>query len=153
MKKVLALAVAAFFTTGLMAQQNELEMFQSMYKIEKKALLMDFLQLEDEQAKIFWPIYEEYESERTKNANRRIELIKKYAEEYETLTDEQADALAKESFAVRATRDKLQKKYYNKVKKALGAKRAAQFIQFERFVANAMDSKLNDSLPLIGEKF
>jgi hypothetical protein len=153
MKKVLALAVAAFFTTGLMAQQNELEMFQSMYKIEKKALLMDFLQLEDEQAKIFWPLYEEYESERTKNANRRIELIKKYAEEYETLTDEQADALAKESFAVRATRDKLQKKYYNKVKKALGAKRAAQFIQFERFVANAMDSKLNDSLPLIGEKF
>jgi Spy/CpxP family protein refolding chaperone len=153
MKKVLALAVAAFFTTGLMAQQNELEMFQSMYKIEKKALLMDFLQLEDEQAKIFWPIYEEYESERTKNANRRIELIKKYAEEYETLTDEQADALAKESFAVRATRDKLHKKYYNKVKKALGAKRAAQFIQFERFVANAMDSKLNDSLPLIGEKF
>jgi hypothetical protein len=153
MKKVLALAVAAFFTTGLMAQQNELEMFQSMYKIEKKALLMDFLQLEDEQAKIFWPLYEEYESERTKNANRRLELIKKYAEEYETLTDEQADALAKESFAVRATRDKLQKKYYNKVKKALGAKRAAQFIQFERFVANAMDSKLNDSLPLIGEKF
>jgi Spy/CpxP family protein refolding chaperone len=153
MKKVLTLAVAAFFTTGLMAQQNELEMFQSMYKIEKKALLMDFLQLEDEQAKIFWPIYEEYESERTKNANRRIELIKKYAEEYETLTDEQADALAKESFAVRATRDKLHKKYYNKVKKALGAKRAAQFIQFERFVANAMDSKLNDSLPLIGEKF
>jgi Spy/CpxP family protein refolding chaperone len=153
MKKVLALAAAAFFTTGLMAQQNELEMFQSMYKIEKKALLMDFLQLEDEQAKIFWPLYEEYESERTKNANRRIELIKKYAEEYETLTDEQADALAKESFAVRATRDKLQKKYYNKVKKALGAKRAAQFIQFERFVANAMDSKLNDSLPLIGEKF
>jgi hypothetical protein len=153
MKKVLALAVAAFFTTGLMAQQNELEMFQSMYKIETKALLMDFLQLEDEQAKIFWPLYEEYESERTKNANRRIELIKKYAEEYETLTDEQADALAKESFAVRATRDKLHKKYYNKVKKALGAKRAAQFIQFERFVANAMDSKLNDSLPLIGEKF
>ncbi len=153
MKKVFAFVMAAFLATGLMAQQNELEMFQSMYKIEKKALLMDFLQLGDEEAKAFWPIYEEYESERTQNANRRIDLIKKYAEEYEGLTDEQADELVKESFALRASREKLQKKYYGKVKKELGAKRAAQFVQFERFVQNAIDSQLNDSLPLIGERF
>ena len=113
---------------------------------------MDFLQLPDEEAKMFWPIYEEYESERSANGTRRIELIKKYAEQYENMTDEQADMLAKESFAVRATREKLQKKYYNKVKKAMGAKRAAQFLQFERFVQTAIDSELDNNIPLIGER-
>ncbi len=152
MKKVLLIVVAALIGTGLQAQSNELEMFQSMYKIEKKALLMDFLQLSDEEGKAFWPIYEEYEAERSKNANRRIELIKKYADEYATLTGEQADELVKESFAVRAVQEKLHKKYYNKIKKSVGALRAAQFIQFERFVQTALNSQLDDNIPLIGEK-
>ncbi len=152
MKKLIVIALAALVSTGLWAQSNELEMFQSMYKIEKKALLMDFLQLSDEEGKAFWPIYEEYEAERTKNANRRIELIQKYAEEYATITGEQADELVKESFAVRAVQEKLHKKYYNKIKKSVGALRAAQFIQFERFVQTALNSQLDDNIPLIGEK-
>jgi hypothetical protein len=152
MKKLLVIVFAFALTVGAMAQQNELEMFQSMYKIEKKALLMDFLDLSDEEAKVFWPIYEEYEMERSKNANRRIELIKLYAEEYNTLTNEQADELVNESFKVRETVEKLHKSYYKKVKKALGAIRAAQFVQFERFVQDAMNSQLDDAIPLIGEK-
>ncbi len=152
MKKLIVIALAALVSTGLWAQSNELEMFQSMYTIEKKALLMDFLQLSDEEGKAFWPIYEEYEAERTKNANRRIELIQKYAEEYATITGEQADELVKESFAVRAVQEKLHKKYYNKIKKSVGALRAAPFIQFERFVQTALNSQLDDNIPLIGEK-
>ena len=44
-------------------------------------------------------------------------LIKKYAESYENMTDEQANALVGESFAIRMEREKLQKSYYNKFKK------------------------------------
>ena len=67
------------------------------------------------------------------------------------VTAEQVDALANESFAIRASLEGLHKTYYKKFKKAVGAIRAAQFVQFERFVDNAIDSRLNDSLPLIGE--
>ncbi len=153
MKKFTVLVVAVVLSVGTaFSQANEIEMFQSMYKIEKKAMLMDFLSLTEEDAKVFWPIYEEYEAERVKLGARRIELIQKYAEEYETLTAEQADELMMESFSIRAKEEKLQQKYYKKVKKASGALRAVQFIQFERFVRTSVDNKLNGQLPLVGER-
>ena len=151
MKKITLLLAAVVFSLGAFAQANEIEMFQSMYKIEKKAMLMDFLKLNEEDAKVFWPIYEEYEAERVKLGSRRIELIQKYAEEYETLTDEQADALMIESFKIRNSEEKLQQKYYKKVKKEMSALRAVQFVQFERFVKTSIDNKLNSQLPLVGE--
>ena len=152
MKKLLLAATVVLFSLGLSAQQNEVEMFQSVFKVEKKALLMDFLQLSDEEAQAFWPIYETYELERAEIGNKRIALIKKYAEQWQNMTEEQADALVAESFALRAQRDKLQKKYYKKMKKAVGALRAAQFVQFERFVQTQIDSELDNNMPLIGER-
>lgn len=152
MKKLSLLLAAVVISVGVFAQANEIEMFQSMYKIEKKAMLMDFMTLNEEDAKVFWPIYEAYEAERAELGSRRIELIQKYAEQYETLTDEQADELMKESFAIRKKEESLQGKYYKKVKKEMTALRAAQFIQFERFVKTSIDNKLNSQLPLVGER-
>lgn len=152
MKRLTLLLAAVVISVGAFAQANEIEMFQSMYKIEKKAMLMDFMELNEEDAKVFWPIYEAYEAERVELGSRRIELIQKYAELYETLTDEQADELMKESFAIRKKEESLQAKYYRKVKKEMTALRAAQFVQFERFVKTSIDNKLNSQLPLVGER-
>jgi hypothetical protein len=143
MKKVLFLLA--------IAQNNEAEMMMSMFKVEKKALLMDFLKLNEEEAALFWPVYEEFNMDRGVISKKRIELITKYADEYNTITAEQIDELVGESFANRASLEKLHKSYYNKFKKAVGPKRAAQFVQYERFVDNAINTELNNNLPLIGE--
>lgn len=108
--------------------------------------------LNEEEAAAFWPVYEQFEMDRTEVAKRRIELIKKYAEEYENMTAEQADELVAESFGIRAAQEKLHKSYYKKVKKSVGALRGAQFIQFERFVNTYIDNELNGAIPLIGER-
>ncbi len=151
MKKVLVVLAFAFLGNQAFAQTNEIEMFQSIFKVEKKALLMDFLKLSEEDATAFWPVYEAFEADRQELAKKRIALIYKYAEEYETLDAEQADELAMESFKIRAAHEKLHKSYYKKVKKAVGAIRAAQCIQFERFIDNEIDNQVNSNMPLIGE--
>ena len=151
MKKVLVLLAFAFMGSQVIAQSNEAEMLVSMFKVEKKALLMDFLQLSDSEAAAFWPVYEEYDMARGHISQKRIDLITKYAEQYASMTPEMADQLLNESFALRASLEGLHKSYYKKFKKAVGAVRGAQFVQFERFIDNAIDSQLNNSLPLIGE--
>ena len=151
MKKVVLLLAFAIFSGQAIAQNNETEMMMSMFKVEKKALLMDFLKLNEEEAAAFWPVYETFTMDRTEVAKKRIALITKYADEYNTITEEQIDELVGESFGNRASLEKLHKSYYKKFKKLVGAKRAAQFVQFERFVDNAIDSELNNNLPLIGE--
>ena len=151
MKKVLFLLAFEIFGGQVIAQNNEAEMMMSMFKVEKKALLMDFLKLNEDEAALFWPVYEEFTMDRGELSKKRIALITKYTDEYNTITAEQIDELVGESFANRAAIEKLHKSYYKKFKKAVGAKRAAQFVQYERFVDNAINTELNNNLPLIGE--
>ena len=151
MKKVLFVLAFAIFGGQAIAQNNEAELMMSMFKVEKKALLMEFLNLNEEEAAAFWPVYEAFNMDRGAISKKRIALITKYADEYSTITPEQIDELVGESFANRASLEKLHKSYYKKFKKAVGPKRAAQFVQYERFVDNAINTELNNNLPLIGE--
>ncbi len=151
MKKVLVVLMFAFFGSSVMAQNNEAELFISVFKVEKKAVLMDYLQLSETEAAAFWPIYDAYESERAEVAKQRIALMTAYAEQYATLTAEQADKLTADSFKWRASREKLEQSYFKKFKKAVGAVRAAQFVQFERYVDNSIDALIYDNMPIIGE--
>ena len=43
------------------------------------------------------------------------------------------------------------KTYYGKFKKAVGSIRAAQFLQFERYVDTSIDAELDANMPLVGE--
>jgi hypothetical protein len=152
MKKLFfTLMIGALSIGGYAQTVNELEMFKSMFKIEKKAMLMDFLKLNDAEATAFWPIYEEYQKELGVLADRRIQLIMGYVNNYGAITAQDADAMMKESSDIIIKREKLRAKYYERVKKAAGSIRAAQFVQFERFVQNSIDMELNNNMPLIGE--
>ena len=151
MKKVLVVLMFAFFGSSLVAQNNEAELFLSVFKVEKKAILMEYLKLSETEAAAFWPIYNAFEVERANVARERIALMTKYAEQYNTLTAEQADILYTESAKWRASRAKLEQTYYKKFKKAVGAVRAAQFVQFERYVDTSIDAELYDNMPVIGQ--
>ena len=150
LKLIIAAAVLLCSTTAF-GQANEIELFKSVYKVEKKAMIMEFLKLSDDEAKGFWPIYESYESERSAIGSMRIELIQKYVESYNTMTDEQADEMMTASFDMRSKLEKLHKTYYAKIKKEMGALRAVQFVQFERLVKTSLDVELYNQLPLVGE--
>lgn len=151
MKKIL-LALAVVCGLQLSAQNAELEAFKDLFNSEKKTALGEFLDLDATQAMTFWEIYDDYSEERKAVANSRVDLLKQYVEQYDTLTDSQADALVNDTFAIRAKQEKIQKKYYKKIKKALGAKKASQFVQFERYVQTSIDDEIQTALPLIGEQ-
>ncbi|MBP1838386.1 hypothetical protein [Formosa algae] len=150
MKKIL-LVFTLVFSLGVFAQDAELEAFKDLFNSEKKTVIGEFLDLDATAAMIFNGIYDAYILERKEISNRRMSLLEKYVEQYDALTDEQADVIVKETFSIRAKSEKLQKKYYKKVKKELGAKTASQFVQFERYVQTSIDEVLQESLPLIGE--
>ncbi|MDW5287308.1 hypothetical protein [Formosa sp. PL04] len=150
MKKIL-LVLTVLCAFQLSAQNAELDAFKDLFNSEKKTVLAEFLDLDAVKAMTFETIYDEYALESNSISNSRLSLLEKYIVQYESLTDDQADAIVKESFSIRSKSEKLQKKYYKKVKKALGAKTASQFLQFERYVQTSTDQVLQEALPLIGE--
>lgn len=153
MKKLLLIAAfgissASFAQSGM---KEDVEIIQSLYGKDKKDLVGAYMNLQEPQAAAFWKVYDEYEIERKALGQKRMELIKDYANNYETLTDETADGLAKAMLKNNAAYEKLASKYYDKSKKVVGALNAAKFMQLELALQTAVRGEIQTAIPFIGE--
>ena len=155
MRSVVALAALAALVVSITpvasSAQGEpyLELLRSDVKAETVAILTEVMDLPEKDAEVFWPIYREYELERSKLGDRRIALLKQYAEGFDALTNEKAKELADAHFTLEGDNLKLNKKYFGKVEKALGANTAARFIQVMNQVNLLIDVQIAASMPLI----
>ena len=153
MKKLLLIAVTAIFCLPVSgySQASEIEYLQKIFSMEKKAMAESFIQLSGSDYNAFWELYDAYEAERKALANRRVDLLKDYADQYNTLTNDQAAALAKRSIGLQKEWTALSTKYHKKISKAVDAKTAASWYQFEQYIHNAVLYDIYDSIPFVGE--
>ena len=153
MKKVFLILLVAV-TTGVFAQstsKEDLDVIQGIYGKSKKELAVAYMAIPEAQAAGFWKIYGEFEVERKALGKVKVNIIEEYATNYATLTDVNADRIAKESLKNSADYQKLMSKYYDKYKKAVGALTAAKIIQFENYMYTTVLSEMQNSIPFIGE--
>ena len=154
MKKITITFITIIATFSLLNAQpakEEIELFQSILGMEKKAAVAEVITLKGEAATGFWTLYDSYESERKQHGQKRIDLLVKYAEEYETLNDETTEQLIKEMVTLGNQYNKLIQKYYKSIKKASGIKTAAQFYQLEVYIQSAIRLSIMEMIPFIGE--
>ena len=153
MKKVLVLVAFALTVVSGFAQENDLDPKFASYMIEteRRTVFVQNMNLNEADAKVFWAIYDAFELELKPVRESGVANLKAYGEQYENMTDEQADAIMKVSLANEAKRNKIRKKYYSKVSKALGAKVAARFLQLDIVVAMILKLSIYDELPLVGD--
>ena len=152
MKHLLIIA-ALFISTFGFAQsaQEEVDLIQSLYGMQKKEIVADFVKLEGAQKDAFWKLYDAYELERKVLGQRRINLLATYAEFYSSLNDDATDILIKEMNTIAMKNDKLIATYYGKMKKPAGVKAAAQFVQIESYLLSSIRAAILEEIPFIGE--
>ena len=150
MRKIILPILFVLFAFGsLLAQDDFVELLRKDIDAEKVAVISDVMAFTDEESAIFWPIYREYDLNRKLIADKRIALIKYYAENFDSITDEKADDIAKQTFKIREQFTKLEKKYYKKMAKALTPRTAARFIQLDGQINSLITLQLTSQLPLI----
>jgi len=126
-----------------------IELLRSDVRSQKVAILtemMDFTEAEDAK---FWPIYREYDVELAAINDERMKLIIDYGKNYGTLTDADADRIARAAIELEGRRQALKLKYYDRIKTALSAKQAARFIQVENQILLIVDLQIAASLPIV----
>ncbi|HSY61957.1 MAG TPA: hypothetical protein VK796_08785 [Cytophaga sp.] len=144
---VIVFSTITFFAT---AQTND-EMFNSVFKQEKRAYFAENMHLKTDEFDKFWTVYNSFETDRSTLGTERINLLKTYVEKYQTMSNEDADAFMKKWLALDKKEDALRIKYYTKLKKELGAKVAAHFLQLDDYIQTAIKFEILDELPFIGE--
>lgn len=143
--------LGAFVTSVKAQSKDELALLKDYLKVEKKDLVRQYMALSAEEDTKFWPIYDAYTADRGKIAGERISTIEDYAKAYTNLTDEQADGLVKRIMKNDQANQKVMNKYYSKVKKVLGATKAAQWLQLEYYLQTIVRAEIQDAIPFIGE--
>ena len=99
----------------------------------------------------FWPIFDELQVEQKKLAEVRLSVIADYVKNLNSLTNEKADEVATKLLENNEAVDKLQLKYYKKIKKSISSIRAAQFMQLELYLQTMARVETQNSIPFIGE--
>ncbi|MGB5229371.1 MAG: hypothetical protein WBN55_13990, partial [Eudoraea sp.] len=120
-KFVLALGflIAAGNISFAQSMQEEVDMVQAVFGMEKKALTIAFLDNEDDAA--FWVLYDEYEVQRKLLGQKRLQILVNYANHYGDMNDEKTGQLMKAIMAQKKSLDKLIDTYYKKIKKTSGS--------------------------------
>jgi len=150
MKKITLLLSALFLAAGMNAQSNkeEVDLMQAAFGMEKKAMVEEFVKVDAAQKDAFWNLYDEYESARKELGKERIDLFKQYAENYDKLSYESADAWTSKVISLSKKTDDLLITYYNKIKKVTNPVVALQFYQVEGYILSGIRLSILEQLPL-----
>ncbi len=151
MKKNILIIAALFLASFAYSQSDkeEIDLIQAAFGMDKKAIVADFVQLSETQKDAFWTLYDEYETKRKEYGRERIELLKQYAEQYMTMTSEQADAWTKKVMELQVKTDKLIATYYEKVKGISDGVVATQFYQIENYILATIRMEILQGVPFL----
>jgi hypothetical protein len=149
---VVAFAVLAFCPLGRAQDQEPaidsiIAVVRANMKADRTTLITTGMNFNDKEGAAFWPIYRQYEYERSRVDDRRAAVIKQYSQKYPTLTDADARAMAEQMLDCESRLAELKKKYYKKFNRVLPALTVTKFFQLERRVDLMMDMQVEASLP------
>lgn len=155
-KSVLFTITFAFTLSPLCRAQSQqpgidsfIEVVRADMQADRATIIGTEMAFADKDAAAFWPIYRQYEHERSALDDGRVVVIKEYAEKYLTLTDADAKAMAERMFEYDSRLAALKKKYFKKFNKVLPALTVTKFFQLDRRIDMVMDMKVEASLPAL----
>ena len=114
----------------------------------KKELIAAHLKLTGGESTRVWQVWEQYSAEMSKINGTKTAILKEYAQEYDALTDDQADDLIRRWRETDIEQAKLRQQFAGTFQTVLPGKKAATFLQLERRISMMMDVQLTSELPL-----
>ena len=131
------------------AVDQEIKLLRQDLRADKKKIVAANMQLTEVEAVKFWPVYDAYTLETIKLNDTLQALIKEYARNYETLTDEKAASLTKRTLGLDDAVTKLRLKYVPLFNKVISAKKTARFMQVDRRLGLLVNIQVAAGLPLV----
>ena len=145
-------AAAALLALPAGAQtSSNMQILADKIKADKKLVVAANMQLTEDEAKAFWPVYEAYQKD-LQGINRRLGgTIKKYADAYKQgqVSDETAKGLINEAIAIEEAEVKLKRSYVPRLEKVIPGVKVARYIQIENKIRAIVKHELAGQIPLV----
>jgi septal ring factor EnvC (AmiA/AmiB activator) len=142
-------AFAQIETANGVEVERDIELLRRDLRAEKKQLIALNLSLTETEATKFWPVYDEYVGEMQKQNDAFYAVIKDYAANQKTITDEQAVSLISRWADIQVKQAQTRQKYIPLVEKVIPGRKAALFFQIDRRLYALMDLQVSSQIPLL----
>jgi hypothetical protein len=134
------------------ASDRDIELLRQDLRDQRKQIVALNLPLSGDEATKFWPVFDQYRKDAIKPNDQRWEVIKAYAQTYDTMTDAQANDYMKRANAVDQDLLALRMRYVPMFEKVIGAKKTALFYQIDRRVDLLINLQLSSVIPMVNAK-
>jgi Spy/CpxP family protein refolding chaperone len=146
----LAMGLQAVPTAGAEDPSGDLKAIHAKLESDKKDIVTQYMNLSEQEAKAFWPVYDEIQTEQAALSRRTESLLSSYAAELKsnTFTDEKAQKLLDEWIQLGQDEARQRAGAAAKVMKALPGKKAARYLQIESEYRALRNYDLAATVPL-----
>ena len=157
--RILSLAVLASMPLAVSYAQTSqshpdpvtaaLEMARSILDAERQVVIAQALPLTREEGEQFWPVYREYHQGADELMGRRLELVRRFADNYDRMTDEMAEELITDVLENDEADTKLKRKYLRRFQDALPTDKLLTYYQLENKIDTYIRARLVSQIPLL----
>lgn len=105
--------------------------------------------LTPQQQETFWKIYADFEKEKDAIGSQRLELLKKYTENFATLSDDDIVKMVNAANDIQKQSADVRMKYFGLVNQQLGAKAAGRFYHIDDYLTTLLRLSILDNIPAL----
>jgi Spy/CpxP family protein refolding chaperone len=131
------------------ASDQDIQMLREDIRAQRKQITASNMTLTPDEATKFWPIYDQYIQETIKINDDRWAMIKDYAANYDSMTDQHAQDYMKRSVAIDQQLTALRAKYVPIIQKSVSPKKTAQWYQIDRRLDLLINLQLAALIPVV----
>jgi len=146
---VLSTAVALAEEAGNLPAPSNLAVLLDTIRANRKALIAVNLNLSQEEAAKFWPVYDRYAQQMNAVGDRQAALIQDYIAHFGDLSNEKALQLLNDYLAADADRIRIRREFVDEFAKILPGRTVARFFQIENKMDAVLRYDLASTIPVV----
>jgi len=128
---------------------DNMDVLREKMRADKKVVVASVLELTESEAKVFWPVYNAYQSDMITHYDRLLKLIDTFGKNYETMSDEMSMKLLTEYLGLERDYVTLLNAYLPRFKKVLPPRKVARLYQIENKAQALVNYDLARGIPLV----
>jgi hypothetical protein len=131
---------------------QDLDLLRKDLRAKRKQLIAANLRLTEDEAKRFWPVYDEYIRELIAINDKKFALIQNYADNLGKITGFESLLFIRNWLDSDIATTQLRQRYVPIVAKVLDGKKTATFFQLDRRIAMMLELQVSSQMPLVQDQ-
>ena len=135
--------------TLIAADWSEIALTRSAVQQDRQAIVVKFMDLNESQSRVFWPLYRDYRSAVATADDRMVTIAETLIERHGVVSDREADDLMDQYLRFEQEKLEVQYAYLKRFRKILPVRQVARLFQLENKMDAVVRYELATKVPLV----